>query len=318
MKIKIGLKGKRFINWLKFFNPVPIKNKLGKFFKIKREKTARKKFSFKGPTRDRFKPMKVVVMSKRTAAFALIGVIFIVGLVYGYRESLSAATRYVMEVMAQTNKLTPIYRVQTEEKKLAISFDACWGADKTGEILSILKENGDLKTTFFLTGFWLEKYPELVKKIAESGHEIGNHTFTHPHLNSLSEQQIKEEISKTHNLIHQLTGQSPVLFRPPFGEYNNKVITTIEGMGYKIIQWDVDSLDWKNVSAQNIVQRVTSQASPGSIILFHNNGEHTAEVLKPILAKFKDDGYQVVPISQLIYQEKYYIDRHTGEQKPEQ
>ncbi|HHV71809.1 MAG TPA: polysaccharide deacetylase family protein [Clostridia bacterium] len=262
--------------------------------------------------------MKIIVLSKRAAALILVACVLAVSLVYGYRESIATATRYVIEVMAQTNRLVPIYRVQQTEKKLSISFDACWGADKTEEILSILKENGDIKTTFFLTGFWLEKYPDMVKKIAEAGHEIGNHSFTHPHLNSLSEQQIKEEVTKTHNLIYQLTGQSPTLFRPPFGEYSNKVITTIESLNYKVIQWDVDSLDWKTISTENIVKRVTSQVSPGSIVLFHNNGENTTDALRQILPKLKAEGYQIVPISELIYQDNYYIDKHTGEQKPKE
>lgn len=318
MKRNYQFKTKKFKQLLGLINPSPIKNRLKEIFKFNKQSKQEKKLRLKRTGRSRFKPMKIIVITKRTAALFLIGAIFIISVIYGYRESITVATRYVMEVMAQTNKLVPIYRVQTKEKKLAISFDACWGADKTGEILSILKDNEEVKTTFFLTGFWLEKYPDLVKKIAESGHEIGNHSFTHPHLNSLSEQQIKDEVTRTHNLIYQLTGQSPVLFRPPYGEYSNKVITTIEGMGYKVIQWDVDSLDWKTTSAQKIVQRVTSQVSPGSVVLFHNNGEHTTEAIKTIITKLKGEGYQIVPISQLIYKDNYYLDRHTGEQKPKQ
>lgn len=222
--------------------------------------------------------------------------------------------QYVIAVATGKNRLVPIYYVDTPEKKVAISFDACWGADHTPKILEILKNN-NIKTTFFLTGFWLEKYPDMVKKISQEGHEIGNHTYTHPHLNTLSEEGIRKEIEKTHHLIKEISGQDAALFRPPFGEYNNKVIKTVENCGYKVIQWSVDSLDWKEIGKDSIVKRVVDKMHNGAIVLFHNNGEYTADALEEIINKLKEEGYKIVPISELIYHQNYYVDPNSGAQK---
>lgn len=208
----------------------------------------------------------------------------------------------------------PIYRVDTPEKKVAISFDAAWGSDKTLELLEILKKH-DIKTTFFLVKFWMEKYPDMTKKIAKSGHEIGNHSATHPNMGSLSTEDIKKEIKHTHDKIKELTGQEANLFRPPFGDYSDNLIETLSEMGYYVIQWDVDSLDWKDLSANAIYDRVIKGVRPGSIVLFHNNGKHTAEALEPVIKELKRQNYEIVPISELLLKKDYYIDSNTGEMK---
>lgn len=216
-------------------------------------------------------------------------------------------------VVTQSERLVPIYYVDTKEKKVAISFDASWGAERTQQILDTLKEY-EIKTTFFLTGFWVEDYPEYVKLIAEEGHELGNHTFSHPHLNSLTSEQIREELQKLEQIIKETSGQKPTLFRPPFGEYNNEVIRVADELGYKTIQWSIDSLDWQNLSKEELTNRVTSRAHKGAIILFHNNGLYTADALPGIIDYFHKHGYQIVPISELIYHENYTIDPHSGAQ----
>ena len=213
-----------------------------------------------------------------------------------------------------TGRLVPIYYVETTEKKVAFSFDACWGSTYTQTILDILQEN-NIKTTFFLTGFWVEKYPEMVKTIAQAGHEIGNHTYSHPHLNSLSEEEIKKELEKIGNMIFELTAIKPSLFRPPYGEYSNKVISTANSCGYQTIQWSIDSLDWKDLGKEAMVTRVTQNLHPGAIILFHNNGTYTAEALPEIIDFVKGEGYQIIPISELLYKENFYIDSTSGAQK---
>ncbi len=211
------------------------------------------------------------------------------------------------------NKLRPIYAVGTEEKKIAISFDACWGAAYTDDILIKLREH-DIKTTFFLVNIWLKDYPDVAKKIAEAGHEIGLHSTSHPHFTSLSEGQIKQELLENHQMISELTGYNPKVFRPPFGDYDNKVINNSRALGYHVIQWDVDSLDWKDLSAREIYNRVIKQVKPGSIVLFHNNGKHTAEALEPILDTLQAQGYDIVPISELLLPGDYYVD-HQGIQR---
>ncbi|HEY8419010.1 MAG TPA: polysaccharide deacetylase family protein [Clostridia bacterium] len=206
----------------------------------------------------------------------------------------------------------PIYSVETQENKIAISFDAAWGADKTDELISILKEN-DIKATFFLVGFWAEKYSDKVKALDENGFEIGTHSNTHPDMTKLSRERMRLELEASINILQNITGKKPKVFRPPFGAYNNALIETAESLGLKTIQWDVDSLDWKNYSAQEIAQRVISKTQKGSIILMHNNGEHTPQALKLIILGLKNKGFEFVCVSDLIYHDDYYID-HTGRQ----
>ncbi|NMB45908.1 MAG: polysaccharide deacetylase family protein [Firmicutes bacterium] len=213
------------------------------------------------------------------------------------------------------SRLVPIYRVEIPKQQMSISFDAMWGTDHTDELLHILEQN-NVKTTFFLGGYWVEKYPDYVRKIAAAGHEIGNHTYSHPHLNNLSPASIRQELERNHSNIKAITGTDPFLFRPPFGEYSNKVIEVAKELGYYTIQWSIDSLDWKDVSAGFIVDRILSQAGPGEIVLMHNNGKHTAEAVARFLPELKQRGFEIVPISELIYRDNYYIERHSGTQRP--
>lgn len=141
-------------------------------------------------------------------------------------------------------KNLPIYCVDTDEKKVAISFDAAWGADDTEELLTILKNN-DVKATFFLCGYWVDKYPEEVKRIYEEGHEIGNHSNTHPHGSQISLEKNKNEIMEVHKKVKDLLGYDMNLYRPPFGEYNDTVLQAAKEVGYHTIQWDIETLEIK-------------------------------------------------------------------------
>jgi polysaccharide deacetylase family sporulation protein PdaB len=211
-----------------------------------------------------------------------------------------------------TKRKLPIYSVETNEKKLAISFDAAWGADKTDELIDILKGN-EIKATFFLVGFWAEKYSGKVEKLDKNGFEIGTHSNTHPKMTDLSQTRMQLELETSCNILQNITGKKPQIFRPPFGAYNNKLIETADDLGLKTIQWDVDSLDWKNLTAQDIAKRVISNAKNGSIILMHNNGENTPQALRLIILGLKNKGFEFVCVSELIYWDGYYID-HTGRQ----
>lgn len=243
--------------------------------------------------------------------------VIIGGIVLSLALSLAVAesVTLLLPVFAPTERLVPIYSVETPARKVAISFDAAWGADKTPQILEIL-DRYQVRTTFFLVDFWMEKYPEVTKKIAAAGHEIGNHSATHPHMSTLSPEEIRAELTRTNKRIKELTGQDPLLFRPPFGDYNNTLIKTVEELGMFTIQWDVDSLDWQDLSAEEITRRVLDQVRPGSIVLFHNNALHTPEALPTIIEKLQAEGYQIVPVSELIYKDHYYIESHSGRQRP--
>ena len=201
----------------------------------------------------------------------------------------------------------PIYSVATEEKKIAISFDCAWGVDFTDKLLDVMHQN-DVRCTFFAVQFWVEKYPEYVEKITAAGHEMGTHSRTHSYMSKLSKADILDELTTSSQAIERLTGQKVTLFRPPYGDYNNLLIDTCNEMGLYPIQWDVDSLDWKNLSATEIAMRVINGVKSGSIILCHNNALHTAEALPLIFSTLKNRGYEFVPISELIYKENYHID----------
>lgn len=248
---------------------------------------------------------------KRFSMTVLVLVLLIVGVSVLYTLW---STSGVISVFVNNEKQLPIYSVETSEKKIAISFDAAWGADYTEDLLGILKKY-NIKTTFFLVGFWVDNYPEMVKRINEEGHEIGNHSSKHPKMSQLSEKQITEELTSTADRIEAITGKKVTLFRPPFGDYNNRLIETARGLGYQVIQWDVDSLDYKDYGVDSIVNRVMNKVRNGSIVLFHNNATYTKDALPIILEKLQAQGYTIVPISELIYKENYYID-HTGRQQP--
>lgn len=201
-------------------------------------------------------------------------------------------------------KKLPIYRVQTEEKKVAISFDCAWGTTYTDRLLSIMQEH-DVKCTFFAVEFWTEKYPDYVKKISDLGHEIGTHSATHPYMSKLDKMAIERELTSSSKAIEDITGKKVELFRPPYGDYDDLLIETATALNLFVIQWDVDSLDWKDLSAKQIENRVLSRVKNGSIVLFHNQGLHTADALENIILELKNKGYSFVPIGQLIYRDNY-------------
>ncbi len=245
--------------------------------------------------------MKIFIVSLKKAILSfsimIIALIILVGSFY-----------MIKDTMAQVEeKKVPIYCVDRKDKKIAISFDAAWGQTYTKEILDTLDDH-KIKTTFFLVGFWVDKYPELVKEIADRGHEIGNHSTTHPKMSLLNKEDIKKELETTSEKIEKVIGKKPLVFRPPFGDYNNTLLDTAKGLGYYTIQWDVDSLDWKEIGVEHVVDRVIKSTKSGSIILFHNNAKYVAQYLPLVLDKLESQGYEIVPVSELIYKKNYTID----------
>lgn len=214
---------------------------------------------------------------------------------------------------ANNERKLPIYCVETDKKQVAISFDAAWGNDDTEQLIKILKEY-DVPATFFVVGAWVDKYPESVKQLSDAGHQVQNHSNTHPYMTGLSTEQMIDELESCNKKIENITGKCPTLFRPPYGDYDNRVIEAVESIDMFTIQWDTDSLDWKdNATADSICKRVTSKVKNGSIVLFHNDAEHTPEALPTILKCLKDEGYEFVFIEDLIYKENYEI-IHDGTQ----
>ena len=203
----------------------------------------------------------------------------------------------------------PIYFVNTTENKVAISFDAAWGADKTEKIMEICKEY-NVNATFFLTGIWVEKYPEMVKKIYDNGFEIGTHSNTHPDMTKLSQNQMKLELENSCKLITDITNHKIELFRAPFGAYNDTLLETASSLNLKTIQWDVDSLDWKGLSAMEITNRILNGVRSGSIILCHNNSDHIVEALPLVLDRLSKKGYTVTNVGNVILKQDYFVDNN--------
>lgn len=213
-------------------------------------------------------------------------------------------------------KELPIYCVQTEEPKIALTFDAAWGNDDTKKILEILKKH-NVKVTFFMTGGWVDSYPDDVKMILSEGHDLGNHSQNHKNMSKLSDSDKEKELTSVHEKVKTLTGYDMFLFRPPYGDYDSAVIKTAQKCGYYTIQWDVDSLDWKDYGVDSIIKTVTEHKhlGNGSIILCHNGAKYTAEALDTLITTLKDAGYTFVQLSKLIYRDKYHMD-HEGRQIP--
>ena len=206
-------------------------------------------------------------------------------------------------------KYLPIYNVQTEENKVAFTMNCAWNADDIDSILETLKNN-DVHITFFIVGDWADKYPEAVKKIYESGNEIGSHSNTHPHVNSLSAEKNLEEIQLSVNKLEKITGSKTTLYRAPYGEYNDTVIKTAQENGYFTIQWNLDTLDYKGLTGEEMWKRLKNKLENGSIILSHNGTKHTADSLDMLIKNIKEIGFKVTTVSDLIYQDNYTINNN--------
>lgn len=223
------------------------------------------------------------------------------------------AVIFSVGVLADSNRKLPIYCVECDDKKIALSFDAAWGNDDTENLINILAEY-DAKATFFVVGAWVDKYPESVKQLHDAGHQVMNHSNTHPYMTKIDATQKSDELISCNNKISAITGKTPTLFRPPYGDYDNSTIEAAENVGMYTIQWSIDSLDWRDdATAESICKRVVSKAENGSIVLFHNDADHTPEALPTILKTLKDDGYEFVFIEDLILKDNYEI-KHDGTQ----
>ncbi|WP_242985341.1 polysaccharide deacetylase family protein [Vallitalea okinawensis] len=253
--------------------------------------------------------MKVYIIGRKTVILFFVAILIMV-----LGVAIMPWNSGEMVEAAKAKKDLPIYCVETERPEVSISFDAAWGADDTDDILAALDRN-EVKATFFLVSNWIERYPDEVKKIYESGHDIGNHSDTHPQMDRLNRKQIKEEIMGPHDLVKELLDIDMELFRAPYGAYNDAVVDVARGCGYYTIQWNVDSLDWRAYGKEDMYKRVveSDRLRNGSIILFHNNAKYTADALDEIIKGLREKGFELVPISELIMREDYYID-HTGRQ----
>ena len=221
-----------------------------------------------------------------------------------------------LPVSGKNQRQLPIYSAETESKVVALTFDCAWGTEDMDEVLRVLGEH-EAKAAFFMTGGFVSEHPEVVQKIAAAGHDLGNHGDHHKQMSQLSAGACREEIEGVHTKIKNLTGTDMRLFRPPYGDYNNTVLEAAKDCGYTSVQWSVDSLDWKDYGAEDIVDRVCHHKNleNGAIILLHTGTNYTAEALPKLLETLEQEGYGFVPLSGLLLEEPYTID-HEGKQKP--
>lgn len=227
----------------------------------------------------------------------VIALFFAAGIIYSERENITVFSQ---------NEPSAIYSVQTDKKVVALTFDISWGEIRTEPILKILEDKGVKKATFFLSSPWSQSHTNIVNKIVKDGYEIGSHGHKHDNYSGLSDAQVREQIQKAHEILNQVTGKSPNLIRLPNGDFNKRVLRVANELGYQVIQWDTDSLDWKNPGVDQIVNRVVTKAHPGDIILLHasDSCKQTHEALPQIIDQLRAKGYEFVTVSELIEQSR--------------
>ncbi|MFZ2539146.1 MAG: polysaccharide deacetylase family protein [Oscillospiraceae bacterium] len=251
--------------------------------------------------------MNIFIVTKKQLGMFLLVMVFI---------STAVVASFAMnkvDFTATIPKKLPIYAVNTEEKKIALTLDCAWENSDTQTLIELFEKNS-IKATFFMTGDFCERYPDDVKLIYAKGHAIENHSYNHPHVASISAEKLLEDTNKCDEIIMNLTGKKPTLYRAPYGEYSNSMLDTFEkSLQHKVIQWDVDSIDWKGREAPEMVETVIKKVKNGSIILFHNDTKNTPQALEQIIPQLKGEGYEFVLVNDLIYQDNFRLD-HEGRQ----
>lgn len=242
--------------------------------------------------------LKVFVVKFRYIAAAAAALILIPAVYFwctGSRETFSDNSRKI-----------PIYSVERDDNKISLTFDCAWNDSDMDDILKTL-DDYNIKASFFVTGTWVEKYPQSVKKICEKGHDLGNHSYNHADYTKMTPAAITADLDKCDAVVEGITGQKMKLMRAPSGGYNDTVVQTAEDSGRTYIQWSVDGLDYvRDATADSIKKRI-SKTEKGDIILMHNGTKLTAQVLPEIISSLSEK-YEFVKVSELIYNDNYSID----------
>lgn len=241
-------------------------------------------------------------MFARTRAFLSSIILFLLGLVLIF-----ALVYWIRIFFNEQSSDLPIYKVDTDKKEIALTFDISYNERNIDEILEVL-DKYNVKATFFVIGKWIDENQDVVKKIHQKGHEIGNHSYSHNYFNKISEEEMKKELEKTSKKIKNITGEDIKIFRPPYGEIDENGVKICESLGYKVVNWDVDSMDWKNIKSIYIIDRVAQNTTLGSIVLFHGDSSEVGAYLEDIVKHFKKIDYKMIKVSDLVYDDNYYID----------
>jgi polysaccharide deacetylase family sporulation protein PdaB len=226
-----------------------------------------------------------------------VAILFAAGIVYAEKNNVSVFS---------PNQPSAIYNVQTDKKMIALTFDISWGEKRTEPILKILEDKGVKNVTFFLSSPWSKTHVDIVNRIIKDGYEIASHGHKHVNYSSLSDEEIRNQIQTSNQILKDLTGKAPTLIRLPNGDFNKRVLKIAEEEKYTVIQWDTDSLDWMNKGVDNIIQRVVSKAHPGDIVLMHASDSctQTHEALPVIIDQLRAKGYEFVTVTELLNQAK--------------
>ena len=213
-----------------------------------------------------------------------------------------------------TARELPVYSVETDEKTVALGINCAWDDSDIDQLLSLLEAH-DVKATFFIVGDWADKYPEAVQRIAQAGHEVGSHSDTHPDMTKLDRAGIERELETSGEKLERLSGKQVRLFRAPSGAYNNLVVATARALGWEVVQWSNDSIDWKTPPVEEMVEKVCGRAAPGDIMLWHAGKANTPAALEQVIDRLSEAGYSFVPVGELLLPPPYRLD-HTGRQFP--
>lgn len=223
--------------------------------------------------------------------FFTAGIFLIVAMLSGVLQPIFTSNQ-------KTDQPQPIFHGNPATPKIAFACNVFWGEEFLPTMLKTLDDN-NIKITFFIGGSWAKRFPDVVTLLAERGHELGNHTYSHPHPNTLSKDKNKEQILRAEQLVMELTQLKTTLYAPPYGEYNDTVLSAATELGYKTIMWSIDTIDWQRPPSNIIINRVMKKINNGAIILIHPT-ESTAKALPELIQQLKSKGYTITTVSDIL------------------
>ncbi|MEH7382573.1 polysaccharide deacetylase family protein [Bacillus sp. JJ1533] len=198
-----------------------------------------------------------------------------------------------------------IYRGHPNKPMVSFLINVAWGNEYIPDMLETLKKH-NVKATFFLEGRWVKENPDLAKMIVDAGHEVGNHSYTHPDMKKLSSELVREQLIKTNQVIEAATGKKPNLFAPPSGSYRDEVVKIADELGMKTIMWSVDTIDWQRPQPHVLVQRVMGKIHPGALVLMHPTSP-TAQSLERLILSIKQKDLAIDNVSTLLNEERIIL-----------
>ena len=205
-----------------------------------------------------------------------------------------------LRLSAAGNALEPVFRGNPDEAKISFACNVFWGEEFLPSMLESLAKE-DVHITFFIGGTWAKANPDTLKELVLNGHEIANHSYSHPHPNALSKEANIDQILRTEQLIESVAGVKTTLYAPPYGEYNDTVLEAVREAGYgRAVMWTADTVDWQRPPPEVIVSRVLRKLQNGAIILMHPT-DPTARALPELIREIRSRGYQIVPVSEILY-----------------